>query len=708
MNRKKRILVVEDEPVSAMKLEHTLQQAGYTVQTAVDGLEALKVAHDFHPHIVISDIIMPNLDGYQLCRKIRETESLRKTLIILLTSHTDPGDVLEGLSVGADNFIVKPYEPKDLLARVEQILTMKSAHVTAGASTGIEIVYRGKQYIINANRLQVLNFFLTTYETQFRQFLDLMMARNELSALTRSLEEKVEQRTVALRQEIQDRRQAEQRIAEQAALLDLAHDGIIVTSMEGNILFWNKSAETLYGWSAEDTLGKNFGGMVKMGSTAPDTPEHTALLAHGAWSGEMIHHTREGAQVTVHSSWTLVRESNGQPKSILMINTDITQEKLLENKFLRTQRMENLGALAGGIAHDLNNVLAPILLATNLLKGKSTGESESKILTMVEESARRGADMVKQVLMFGRGMEGTKITLQPKHLIREMRQFIEQSFPKNIRLDVTTALDLPLVLGDATQLHQVLLNLCVNARDAMPNGGTLGISTDTVDLDAQYAASEPDASPGRYVLFTVSDTGIGMPPDVQEKIFEPFFTTKEIGKGTGLGLSTVHGIVRNHGGFIRLHSEVGKGTKFEVYFPTAVGGGTEQCGPVTYEERPGRGETILVVDDEAIVLEITRVTLEDNGYKVLTARDGTEALALYAKEGDRIDLVFTDVVMPYLDGASTIRALQKLNPRVKVIATSGLNTAEKVAGARTLMGVPLLEKPFTASALLARLGEMLD
>jgi hypothetical protein len=288
-----------------------------------------------------------------------------------------------------------------------------------------------------------------------------------------------------------------------------------------------------------------------------------------------------------------------------------------------------------------------------------------------------------------------------------MRQIIEQSFPQSIQLEMDIPSKLPCVMGDATQIHQVLLNLCVNARDAMPKGGTLKITVEEADLDAQYAALNPDAIPGMYVLMRVSDTGVGIPPSVLDDIFEPFYTTKEIGKGTGLGLSTVLSIVRGHNGFLRVQSEVGKGTSVEVYIPAEASKGSESTVRTGSASRHGRGETILVVDDEQIVREITKATLEDNGYQVLTASDGTEALAVYAKEGEHIDLVFTDVVMPYLDGASTIRALQRLNPHVKVIASSGLNSDEKRAGAKMLFDVPLLEKPFTAGMLLRKLGEVL-
>jgi two-component system, cell cycle sensor histidine kinase and response regulator CckA len=707
MNEKQRILIAEDEPVAAMKLQSILERAGYDVQLAVDGEDALQRIAVFPPDVVITDVMMPGVNGFELCRRIRADERYRRILVILLTALTEPGDVLRGLSVGADNFMVKPFDSEGLLTSIGQMLSPRYRSLRDEPAAGIELDYRGEPYVITANRLQVLNFFVNIYETQFRHQLDLICAKDELAALSRNLERMVEDRTAALTEEIQERKLAEERISEQAALLDLAHDAIIVTATAGEVIYWNKSAEKLYGWASQDAIGRNVGILVAGGDTGVDAPARLATRDGAAWSGEVVHQSKTGQELTVMSTWTPVLDSDGLLKSILMINADVTQKKALEAKYLRAQRLESLGALAGGIAHDLNNVLSPILLAMNLLKSNMKDESSRQMLTLVEESARRGTDMVKQVTMLSKGVAGARMNLQPRHLIRELRKFIDQSFPKNIRFEMDNPGSLPLVNADAAQLQQVLLNLCVNARDAMPDGGVLAVSAEDVLLDAQLAALHPESAPGRYILLKVSDTGVGIPSDLHEKIFDPFFTTKEGGETNGLGLSTVMSIIESHGGFVRVHSEVGKGTTFEVFLPAipdepGVGTGTQE-----HEGRHGRDETILVVDDEHIVREITKATLLDNGYKVLTAKDGPEALTLYAQHGQSIALVLTDVIMPYLDGPSTIRALQSMNPEVKVIACSGLNTQEKRTGTRVPSDIPLLEKPFTAEMLLAKLGEVL-
>jgi two-component system, cell cycle sensor histidine kinase and response regulator CckA len=704
---KQRILIVEDEPVQAMKLQFVLEQAGYEVHAANNGMDALTFLDTNPADLVISDVMMPEMDGYTLCRRIRQSADLKKCLVVLLTSQADPSDVLSGLSVGADNYIMKPWDPKDLIIRVKQILAAATHRMRREEAEALEVSYRGKDYVIQANRLQMLNFFLTTYETQFRHSREVASARDELALISENLEQVVEERTAALSGEMEERRRAEARIAEQAALLDLANDAIVVTGTDHEVVYWNKSAEKLYGWSPGEAVGRGVTGLFMNDHDKVTIDARSALLEEGRWTGEIEQVKKDGTPIVVQTSWTLVRDDEADPKSILMISTDITQKKKLEGQFLRAQRMESIGTLAGGIAHDLNNVLSPVLLSMAIFREKMKDADSLRMLSMVEESARRGADMVKQVLMFARGVQGERMVLQPRHLVREMQKIVDQSFPKNITFEMNTPAQLPCVKGDATQLHQVLLNLCVNARDAMPQGGTLRLSVESMTLDEQYAALNPEAKPGSYILIRATDTGTGIPPEVIDKIFEPFFTTKEVGKGTGLGLSTVLAIVKGHEGFVRVRSQIGAGTAFEVYLPAVDVFDGAMGRADDAPARNGQGETILVVDDERIVREITRLTLLSHGYNVLTADEGTEALALYSKHGSEISLVLTDIVMPYLDGASTIRALQRMDPEVRVIACSGLNSNEKRMGAMTLKDVPFIEKPYTTEALLRKIDEVL-
>ncbi len=512
---------------------------------------------------------------------------------------------------------------------------------------------------------------------------------------------------VAIRSDITERKRAEEQIKEQAALLDQAQDAILVRDLDQNILFWNKGAEKIYGWSSEEVLGKDAGELLFKDRSAQFDAARFAIIQDGEWNGEMHQVRRDGREIIVESRWTLVRDENGQPKSILIINTDVTEKKRMESQFLRAQRMESIGTLAGGIAHDLNNVLSPILMAIDMLQLRVTDENSKKWFEVMRANAERGGSMVRQVLSFARGVEGERVALQPKHLIKEIVKILRETLPKSIEINFQISGDLWIISADATQIHQVLMNLCVNARDAMPEGGSIAIKAENIFVDENYARMHIEAKPGRFVVITVSDTGPGMTVEVQSRIFEPFFTTKEMTKGTGLGLSTALTIVKSHGGFINVYSELHKGSQFSVYLPALDMPGTIDSAAAQTDLPLGNGELILVVDDEESIREITRGTLETFGYTVLTASDGTEALALYADKKNEIAVVLTDMVMPFMDGLATIRALQRMNPKVRIIAASGLGTGHR-AGEGTLEGVSVfLNKPYTAEKLLKTLADVL-
>ena len=512
---------------------------------------------------------------------------------------------------------------------------------------------------------------------------------------------------VAIRSDITERKRAEEQIREQAELLDQAQDAILVRDLEQNILFWNKGAEKIYGWSAEEAKGKNAETILFKEPSPQFAAARAAIIADGQWKGEMHQVRRDGAEIVVESRWTLVRDERGQPKSILVINTDVTEKKRMESQFLRAQRMESIGTLAGGIAHDLNNVLSPILMAIDMLRLKTTDERSNKWLDVLRTNAERGGNMVRQVLSFARGVEGERVALQPKHLVKEIVKILRETLPKSIEINFHLPEDLWIISADATQMHQVLMNLCVNARDAMPEGGSISIKAENVFVDENYARMHIEAKPGRFVVINVSDTGPGMTQEIQSRIFEPFFTTKEMTKGTGLGLSTALTIVKSHGGFINVYSELHKGSQFAVYLPALATPGSVDSAAAQTDLPVGQGELVLVVDDEESIREITRGTLETFGYTVLTANDGTEALALYADKKNQIAVVLTDMVMPFMDGPATIRALQRMNPKVKIIAASGLGTAHH-AGEGALEGVSVfLNKPYTAEKLLRTLDELL-
>lgn len=502
-----------------------------------------------------------------------------------------------------------------------------------------------------------------------------------------------------------ERRRAEERIREQAALLDKARDSICAYDLGRRIVYWNKSAERLTGYTEAEIKALPSDCLYKSDRDKIDKAwEET--LAKGEWSGDLRQLSKSGDELIVESRWTLVRDNAGNPRSILVINTDVTERKRLESHFLRAQRMESIGTLVGGIAHDLGNLLVPILLGVKVLSQRhQEDEKTMRTLEMIRRSAQRGSDMVKQVLAFARGVEGERVQLSLEHVIREVQRITDETFPTSIAVDIELDDDLPMVTGDSTQLQQVIMNLCVNARDAMPDGGRLHVRADVEEIDGELARSSPDAEPGQYVCVEVSDTGSGIPPEVLDKVFEPFFTTKPTGKGTGLGLSTVYSIIKSHGGFVDVRSEVGGGTTFRVYVPTADVSEDLSRGGELAPTRDGDGETILLVDDEEFILETAAETLGEAGYVVLTAENGTEAFLIFKRRQHEIDLVITDLMMADGNGFDLIRSIREVNLNVPIVAVSGMAT-NKSQQALDAGADLFLSKPFTAEKLLSSLHDV--
>jgi PAS domain S-box-containing protein len=506
--------------------------------------------------------------------------------------------------------------------------------------------------------------------------------------------------------DITDRKLAEQKIQEQAALLDITSDAIIVRDLTDRILYWNQGAERLYGWPATDAIAQQTTELLQSRDCSRGSIMQQ-LLTQGEWRGEIHNVSKTGRDITVAARWTLVRNDTGQPKFVLSVDTDITEKKLLEAQFYRTQRLESLGTLSSGIAHDLNNVLTPILAISQLLRLNQPhlDARSQEMVQVLEDSARRGTNLIKQILTFARGTEGDPVPLQMVSLVREVVNVVQQTFPKSITLYDTSLDQLCwLVSADPTHLHQVLMNLCVNARDAMPQGGTLTLAVENYYVDPLFAHTNLDAKVGNYVVVTVADTGSGIPPNIHDRIFDPFFTTKQPSQGTGLGLSTVLGIVKSYGGFMQVVSEMGQGSQFKVYLPTTD---TTTVPDQPIDEWPqGHGELVLIVDDDPAIRQANQSILESYHYKTLVAKDGAEAIALYTHHQTEIDIVLMDVMMPNVDGITVVRALQKMNPMVKIIALSGLpaNRDPVLAAGATLF----LPKPCNLGDLLQYLHSLIN
>jgi two-component system cell cycle sensor histidine kinase/response regulator CckA len=497
--------------------------------------------------------------------------------------------------------------------------------------------------------------------------------------------------------DITERRDTEEKLTRQAALLDKTRDGIMVLNLDHTIKYWNKGAGAIYGWTAEEALGRR---QDELRSTDITLPAEL-VVEKGEWFGSLKKKTKAGAVLTLDCRWTLLRDEHGEPQAILTVDTDMTERKQMEAKFLRAQRLESIGTLAGGIAHDFNNLLSPIVMGVELLKRTTQGTEAKRIVGSIEESSHRATSLVKQILSFARGEAGARVSVLLAYVIREVESIALRTFPRNIGVRLNIAKDLWLVHADPTQMNQVLMNLCVNARDAMPQGGRLTVAARNVEVDDYMVTTNRGAVAGPHVLLEVSDTGTGISPANLERIFEPFFTTKELGHGTGLGLSTVIGIARDHDGFVNVYSEEGRGSVFKVYLP-ALGGPAITPNPAV--ENPGlylgHGELVLLVDDDVPALSVTKHVLESSGYRVVTAADGANAFSIYHSHRARISVVVTDMMMPVMDGPALVEAIRRVDPHMCFVGASGLGDNYNQIKATEMNLHHFICKPYTTAALL--------
>lgn len=637
-----RVLVVDDKPDALYYLDALLTGHGYVVEAARHGAEALTLARTSPPDVVVSDLLMPVMDGYTLLRHWKADARLRRVPFMVYTAtYTDREDERLAFSLGADAFLLKPADPEELLARLQETLALSSpaTPVTDGDDPDADeqVLRTYSETLIR--KLEEKTLQLEETNEALRSLIEsipqiVWIAGNDgrvldfnhrweefcgeaspedgwLPVVHPDDRERARERWVAaagagkpyeieirLRRDdgiyhwmlgralplhdttgvvarwfgtftdIEELKQAQERIGAQARLLDLTQDAIVVHDLDHRVRYWNKGAERLYGWSAEEAVGCSIADL-----HCPDLDQLTgvvdALLADGEWSGELRLVDRAGETVFAEGRWTLVPGNVGERGTVLAVNTDVTERKRMEQQFLRTQRLESIGALAGGIAHDLNNLLAPITMGVELLRLRATDDDARELIDAMDVSAQRCADLVKRVLTFARGMDGVRVEVRVEGLVAEVAAIVRATFPKDIVVTVDLEPDLWPVVGDPTQLHQVLVNLCVNARDAMAGGGNLTIRARNLGAEDGDAPAGADPT-GRRVLVEIVDDGEGIPPELLASIFDPFMTTKVTDGGTGLGLSTVRGIVDGHGGSVGVESRVGEGSCFSVALPAAA------------------------------------------------------------------------------------------------------------------------------------------
>lgn len=500
----------------------------------------------------------------------------------------------------------------------------------------------------------------------------------------------------------------QEKTREQASLLDKARDAIFVTDMDRRVTYWNKSAESLYGWSASEAAGRL---LPELLAARPDfLAADAAARSSGEWVGELRQLTKDGRELVVESRWTLVIAKDGRAESMMVISTDITDKWKIEEHLLRAQRMESIGTLAGGIAHDLNNTLLPIIMSIDVLKLRITDPGVQGMLLTMEKSAHRSADMVRHLLSFARGVEGQRHPVSPRDVVDEVARLMQETFPKNIQCQISVADALPAFDADSTQVQQAILNLCVNARDAMADGGRLTLRAETMHVDGSAEGADRRVKAGSYVVFKIEDNGSGIADAVKEKIFDPFFTTKEFGKGSGLGLSSVMAIVTSHHGFITVESAPDRGTQFCLFFPVTTSSAATTSAEPRKEEPDaaaagGHGQMVLIIDDEENIRSVACSTLEAFGYRAMTAKHGRDGVDVYRQSPGAIDVVLTDIMMPVLDGVGAIQEIRRINPCARIIAASGLQTPADLSHVEGI--AHFLPKPYSASTLLTAIESVM-
>lgn len=531
---------------------------------------------------------------------------------------------------------------------------------------------------------------------------------SELLQRTLEMDDRMAQRTAELekanadlRAEILARQTVEHRLREQAQLLDQANEAIITVTGDQRIDFWNRGAERLLGWTAAESQGRPLREIFTLIGPGGSVPAGEVFRADQDWRGELTATTRGGENRICETGVTRLTPKAGSPAGWLIISTDVTETKKLQERFLRAQRLESVGMLAAGIAHDINNAIAPVGIVASLLRSRLTAPSDVRWLDTLEKSVVRCSGLVRQILGFAHGIGGELRVLQVRHLLRDIAAVIAQTFPKSILLKEDFPRDLWTIKAQVTQIQQVVLNLCVNARDAMPDGGRLFLKAENCRLDAAAAQAIPGGRPGAWLVLHVEDSGTGIPPEVLARIWDPFYTTKSADKGTGLGLSTVRGIVETHHGFIHVTTAPGRGSTFRVYLPAADAAAEDAPKEAAVRKNRGRGECILVVDDEEPNRESLREILEANGYWVVTAADGGEAVKKINLPGAAIALVITDYEMPVMHGEGLTRIIRAQHEEIKVLMISGSNRMFDIGCHAKLL------KPYSAEELLRVVDELL-
>jgi PAS domain S-box-containing protein len=654
------ILIVDDTPASLELLGRILDERGYRVRAATNGRHALKSVEAKMPDLILLDVKMPEMSGYEVCRRLKSNEQSQNIPVVFISAHDELSEKVEGFKAGGIDYITKPFEAEEVLARVEIHL--------------------------------------------------------QLHELTEQLEQKVIERTEELRtaneqlkRELSERKKAEQSIRKLSQVVEQSPVSIVITDIEGKIEFVNAKFTQATGYSHDEALGQN-PRILKSGETPPDEYRRLweTISSGGVWHGEFHNCKKSGELFWEQATIAPIRDADNVITHYVAVKEDITERKTLEDQLSQSQKLEAVGQLAGGVAHDFNNMLGVIIGHAELAHGRAALDHELREnLEEILAAGFRSMEMTKQLLAFARKQPISPTIIDLNDTVSGMLKMFGRLIGENIELVWLPELELWPIKMDPSQVNQILVNLCVNARDSITEKGKIVIETQKAEFDEDYCAVHKGYLPGEYVMLSVSDTGSGMEKHVIEKIFDPFFTTKGVSKGTGLGLAVVYGIVKQNAGFINVYTELAYGSIFKVYLPRYKATAEEEPGKSPDRKSLRGHETVMVVEDETLHLKVVRQMLESYGYRVLVASSPGEALNL-AKDHTSIDLLLTDVVMPEMNGKDLAEKMISLFPDIMCIFMSGYTDNIIIHQGILEEGLSFIQKPFSKEQLATKLREVLN